>query len=176
MSRIARPCSIFFQQARSINYVTPPFLSGQSVLAAKQFNRETVEYVLKAAKRAQDIVETKGYHTELQGKVLLNVFMEPSTRTSSSFQTAMLRLGGTVVPVNETSSSVKKGETLEDTMKVIENYADVIVLRHPEVGAADRAAAAVSIPVINAGDGPGEHPTQALLDCTCINGELGRYF
>lgn len=98
--------------------------------------------------------------------------MEPSTRTSSSFQAAMLRLGGLVVGVNESSSSAQKGETLSDTIRCVECYADVVVLRHPTKGAAAVAAAATPKPVLNAGDGVGEHPTQALLDLYTIYHEL----
>lgn len=103
------------------------------------------------------------------------IFYEPSTRTSSSFISAMERLGGNVIPITSgvEFSSVSKGETLADTMRVLEQYADVIVLRHPEVGAAKTAADYTKVPIINAGDGPGEHPTQALLDLFTIKDELG---
>lgn len=99
------------------------------------------------------------------------LFYEPSTRTSSSFQAAMLRLGGQVVSITDTkSSSVTKGETLEDTVRTLESYSDVIAMRHPETGSAKRAAAVLKIPLLNGGDGSGEHPTQALLDLfTIIN-------
>jgi aspartate carbamoyltransferase len=106
-------------------------------------------------------------------QLLANVFFEPSTRTSSSFQAAMLRLGGLVVGVNESSSSSQKGETLSDTIRCLECYADVVVLRHPVKGSAAVAAAATHKPVLNAGDGIGEHPTQALLDLYTIYTELG---
>jgi aspartate carbamoyltransferase catalytic subunit len=109
-----------------------------------------------------------------RGKILANLFYEPSTRTSSSFYSAMVRLGGHVIPINNVAySSVAKGETLEDTIQTMQCYADVIVLRHPEVGAADRAAAVARVPIINAGDGIGEHPTQALLDLYTIRRETG---
>ena len=102
------------------------------------------------------------------------LFYEPSTRTSSSFASAMLRLGGSVIPIQDVSfSSVSKGETLEDTVKVISGYSDVIVLRHPESGAAWKAAKSSLVPVINGGDGVGEHPTQALLDLFTIHEKLG---
>ncbi|MCA3013741.1 MAG: aspartate carbamoyltransferase, partial [Myxococcaceae bacterium] len=111
----------------------------------------------------------------LKGKILANLFYEPSTRTQSSFMAAMQRLGGSVIPISEVRySSVSKGESLPDTVRTLECYADVIVLRHPELGAAAQAAAAARKPVINAGDGPGEHPTQALLDLFTILEELGR--
>jgi aspartate carbamoyltransferase len=113
-------------------------------------------------------------HKPLDGKILANLFYEPSTRTSSSFFSAMTKLGGSVIPINEVKySSVAKGENLEDTVRTLECYSDVIVLRHSEVGSARRAADFCSIPIINAGDGIGEHPTQALLDLYTINKELG---
>ncbi|MEZ4583847.1 MAG: aspartate carbamoyltransferase, partial [Caldilineaceae bacterium] len=103
------------------------------------------------------------------------LFYEPSTRTSSSFMAAMLRLGGQVIPINNVQySSVTKGESLPDTVRTLESYSDIIVIRHPEVGAAATAAHYASKPVINAGDGVGEHPTQALLDQFTIIEELGR--
>lgn len=102
------------------------------------------------------------------------LFYEPSTRTSSSFASAMLRLGGSVIPIQDVSfSSVSKGETLEDTVRVMSGYSDVIVLRHPESGAALKAARSSQVPVINGGDGVGEHPTQALLDLYTIHEKLG---
>ncbi len=105
-----------------------------------------------------------------------SLFYEPSTRTRFSFETAMLRLGGQIISSDNMreTSSVSKGETLEDTIKVLNNYVDVIVLRHNEEGAALRASRVSNIPIINAGDGPGEHPTQALLDLYTIRQELGR--
>ena len=100
--------------------------------------------------------------------MLAAIFYEPSTRTSCSFQAAMLRLGGSVLPVNETHSSVKKGESLEDTIRTLASYCDAIVLRHPLKGSAEAAAAVSTKAIINAGDGVGEHPTQALLDLYTI--------
>jgi aspartate carbamoyltransferase catalytic subunit len=112
----------------------------------------------------------------LQGRLLATIFYEPSTRTRFSFEAAMHRLGGQVLSAaNATAaSSAAKGESLEDAIRVISGYVDGIVLRHPEVGAAERAAQAAQVPVINAGDGPGHHPTQALLDLYTIKKELGR--
>jgi len=102
--------------------------------------------------------------------VSTNLFYEPSTRTSSSFASAMYKLGGSVININDVSfSSVSKGETLEDTIQVMSGYSDVIVLRHSEQGAAARAARVSPVPIINAGDGVGEHPTQALLDLYTIH-------
>lgn len=115
-------------------------------------------------------------HGKLTGKSLACLFYEPSTRTSSSFIAAAHLLGGTVIPITQgvQFSSVAKGETLEDTIVTLGQYADAIVLRHPEIGSADRAAAVSPVPIINAGDGAGEHPTQALLDLYTIRAEIGR--
>ena len=121
------------------------------------------------------MVRRVGSFDLLKGKILANLFYEPSTRTSSSFTSAMERLGGSVIPINEVRySSVSKGESLPDTIRTLECYADVIVLRHPETGSAELAARYAHKPVINAGDGIGEHPTQALLDLYTIQAELGK--
>ena len=114
--------------------------------------------------------------TPLKGKVMAAIFYEPSTRTRLSFETAMLRLGGSVISTENARefSSVVKGETLEDSTRVVNQYADVIVMRHYEEGAAERAAKVSRVPIINAGDGPGQHPTQALLDLYTIKREIGR--
>jgi len=112
----------------------------------------------------------------LAGQVMAALFYEPSTRTRLSFEAAMLRLGGQTMGTDNARefSSASKGETLEDSIRIVSGYADVIVLRHNEEGAARRAAAVSSVPIINAGDGPGQHPTQALLDLYTIRDELGR--
>ncbi len=120
------------------------------------------------------MVSRVGTFDLLKGKILASLFYEPSTRTSSSFTAAMERLGGSVIPINEVHySSVSKGESLPDTVRTLECYADVIVLRHPDVGASALAARYATKPIINAGDGIGEHPTQALLDLFTIKAELG---
>ena len=120
------------------------------------------------------MVEHVGTFDLLKGKILANLFYEPSTRTFSSFAAAMERLGGSVLAINEVRySSVAKGESLPDTIRTLECYADVIVIRHPEVGSAAIAASVAQKPVINAGDGIGEHPTQALLDAFTLHEELG---
>jgi aspartate carbamoyltransferase catalytic subunit len=112
----------------------------------------------------------------LSGRILATLFYEPSTRTRLSFESAMLRLGGGVISTENARefSSAIKGETVEDTIRIVNGYADAIVIRHHEQGAAQRAAAVSSVPVLNGGDGPGEHPTQALLDLYTIRHELGR--
>ncbi len=147
---------------------------GKDILSVKQFTREDLEYIFAVAHEMRVMVEHVGTFDLLKGKILANLFYEPSTRTSSSFTAAMERLGGSVIPINEVRySSVAKGESLPDTVRTLECYADVIVLRHPEVGSAAIAAQAARKPVINAGDGIGEHPTQALLDAFTIREELG---
>merc|ERR1711988_721174 len=126
----------------------------------------------RIASQMKGLVLTSGGNDSLKGKILATVFYEPSTRTNCSFQAAMLRLGGSTIQVNESSSSVAKGETLGDTVRCLECYCDAIVLRHPRAGAAAEAAAAMSKPLLNAGDGVGEHPSQALLDLYTIIDEL----
>ncbi len=148
---------------------------GKDILSVKQFSRTDLEYTIEVAHEMRIMVERIGTFDLLKGKILANLFYEPSTRTASSFMAAMERLGGAVIPISEVRySSVAKGESLPDTVRTLECYADVIVLRHPEVGAASLAAKYCRKPVINAGDGVGEHPTQALLDTFTIREELGR--
>jgi len=148
---------------------------GKHILSVKQFSRGDLEYCFGVAHEMRIMVERVGTFDLLKGKILANLFYEPSTRTSSSFMAAMQRLGGAVIPISEVRySSVAKGESLPDTVRTLGCYADVIVLRHPEVGSAALAAAHSQKPVINAGDGAGEHPTQALLDSFTIREELGR--
>src|SRR5512146_3526635 len=147
---------------------------GKDIISVKQFGRDDLEYVFGVAHEMRGMVARIGTFDLLKGKILANLFYEPSTRTSSSFTAAMERLGGSVIPINEVKySSVTKGESLSDTVRTLECYADVIVLRHPETGSAAIAAKAARKPVINAGDGTGEHPTQALLDTFTIFEELG---
>ncbi len=148
---------------------------GKDVLSVKQFERADLEYVFAVAHEMREMVARVGTFDLLKGKIMASLFYEPSTRTSSSFTAAMQRLGGCVININEVQySSVSKGESLPDTVRTLECYADVIVLRHPEVGASALAAEYAEKPVINAGDGIGEHPTQALLDLFTILEELQR--
>ncbi|MCB8942938.1 MAG: aspartate carbamoyltransferase [Ardenticatenaceae bacterium] len=146
------------------------------ILSVSQFDIDKLEYIFTRAREMRDMVKVVGGADLLKGRVLACIFYEPSTRTSASFIAAMERLGGSVIPITQgvQFSSVSKGETLADTMRVLEQYADVIVLRHPEIGSAQLAADYASVPVINAGDGTGEHPTQALLDLFTIREELGQ--
>jgi len=148
---------------------------GKDILSVKQFSHADLQYVFGVAHEMRGMVERIGTFDLLKGKILANLFYEPSTRTSSSFTAAMERLGGSVIPISEVKySSVSKGESLPDTIRTLECYADVIVLRHPETGSAALAAKYARKPIINAGDGVGEHPTQALLDAFTIMEELGR--
>lgn len=143
----------------------------QHLIETQQFDRESIKKLFTLA----DALKGKR-EQELEGKILASLFFAPSTRTRLSFESAMLRLGGDVITMESgDSSSVAKGETLEDSIKVISQYADIIVMRHAEVGSAARAAAVSSVPIVNAGDGNmGQHPTQALLDLYTIQRELGR--
>ncbi|MCB0192765.1 MAG: aspartate carbamoyltransferase [Anaerolineae bacterium] len=151
-------------------------LTGNDIISVSQFNTEKLDYVFARAREMREMVERVGSVDLLKGYVLACLFYEPSTRTSSSFIAAMERLGGGIIPITQgvQFSSVSKGETLADTIRTLEQYADVIVMRHPEVGAAQVAADYAGVPIINAGDGAGEHPTQALLDLFTIQEELGR--
>ena len=147
---------------------------GQDILSVSQFDRDKLDFIFGVGEEMRMLVERFGSADLLQGKILANLFYEPSTRTSSSFMAAMLRLGGQVIPINNVQySSVTKGESLPDTVRTLESYSDVIVIRHPEVGSAAIAAHYSSKPIINAGDGVGEHPTQALLDLFTISEALG---
>ena len=150
-------------------------LHGQDVLSVSQFTDAQIEVIFDIAEEMRAVCERRGGIDLLRGHVLACLFYEPSTRTSASFIAAMERLGGSVIPITQgvQFSSVSKGETLHDTIRTLEQYSDVIVLRHPETGSARIAAAAAEIPLINAGDGTGEHPTQALLDLFTIKEELG---
>ncbi len=141
-------------------------LKNRDVLTAAQFSREQIERLFERADDFAARLERGERLHLLGGKLLATVFYEPSTRTRLSFEAAMQRLGGGVLSVAEakSASSVAKGESLPDTIRTIASYADAIVLRHPEVGAAQLAASVSDVPILNAGDGAGEHPTQALLD------------
>ncbi|MCD6469319.1 aspartate carbamoyltransferase [Candidatus Bathyarchaeota archaeon] len=146
---------------------------GRDVISIKDFTREEIDYILKIAEEMESLV--KSGSDMLRGKIMATLFFEPSTRTRLSFETAMYKLGGSVIGFSQPeASSVKKGENLADTVRVVEKYADVIVLRHPAEGAARFVAEYVKIPIINAGSGAEEHPTQALLDLYTIMKEKKR--
>ncbi|KAF9109359.1 hypothetical protein BGX27_007689, partial [Mortierella sp. AM989] len=156
--------------ARILN--NSPF-SHRHILSSKQFDRNELHMLFSLAHEMRTQVERNGSIDLLHGKVMCSMFYEPSTRTSCSFAAAMCRLGGTVVSADGSSSSVVKGETLADTVRTLGCYGDLIVLRHPDPGSAATAAKFSKVPIINAGDGIGEHPTQAFLDVYTIREELG---
>jgi len=160
-------------QERKSSAQGPPQL--HHVIEAQQFDLKTIETLFELADRMEQVAR-RGGTGEYHGSIMATLFYEPSTRTRFSFETAMLRLGGRVISTENARefSSVSKGETLEDTIRILNGYADVIVLRHSEVGSAARAAAVSRVPIINGGDGIGQHPTQALLDLYTIRKELGR--
>ena len=137
----------------------------EGIISAKQFDREDIKYILKKGK---EMIEIKNSNL-LHGKILATLFFEPSTRTRLSFESAMYRLGGSVIGFHSGDvSSIKKGESIADTIRTVENYCDCIVMRHSLEGAATMAAKFAEIPIVNAGSGSGEHPTQALLDLHAI--------
>ncbi len=147
------------------------------VISTEQFfDRQILAELFDSARSMREQVLQSKVNPVLSGRLLAALFYEPSTRTRFSFEAAMLRLGGEVISTEAAShfSSVIKGESLEDTIRVVAGYVDTIILRHPEVGSAERAATVSSVPIINAGDGHGEHPTQALLDAFTIYEELGK--
>ncbi|WXG43238.1 MAG: aspartate carbamoyltransferase [Promethearchaeati archaeon SRVP18_Atabeyarchaeia-1] len=146
---------------------------GRDIVSVTDFSKQEVEDVLNTASKMEPLARAGS--ELLKGKVLATLFFEPSTRTRLSFETAMHRLGGSVIGFAEPGmSSISKGETLADTVRVVENYADVLVIRHPLEGSSRLAADYARIPVINAGAGSEEHPTQAFLDLYTIWRELGK--
>lgn len=145
------------------------------VVEAQQFDLATMLHLIEVAEKMEQVVARGGIN-DYHNRIMATLFYEPSTRTRFSFETAMHRLGGHVISTENAAefSSVAKGETLEDTIRILNGYADVIVIRHKEVGSAKRAAAVSRVPIINAGDGAGQHPTQALLDLYTIRKEIGK--
>lgn len=142
------------------------------IIAVDQFDRAWMTDLFRTADAMREIPAND---ETLRGRILATIFYEPSTRTRLSFESAMMRLGGNVISTENARefSSAMKGESVEDTIQIIAGYADGIVIRHYEQGAAQRAANVSPVPIINGGDGPGEHPTQALLDLYTIHHELG---
>jgi aspartate carbamoyltransferase catalytic subunit len=146
---------------------------GRDIISIEDFSREEITYILNTGKTMEPLA-TQGSDM-LKGKILATLFFEPSTRTRLSFEAAMLKLGGSVIGFAEAEiASVKKGENLADTVRTVENYADVIALRHPLDGAAKLAAELAKVPIINGGSGSEEHPTQALVDLYTIQKEKGK--
>ena len=152
----------------------PASWDGKSLVSVTQITPAGFEMLMKVAQQMRNIVKTVGGDERLKHKQLATTFFEASTRTSGSFQAAMMRLGGTFIHVDGqgNSSASKKNESLEDTVRCLECYVDAVVLRHPVTGSVPSVAKAVTKPLLNAGDGVGEHPTQALLDTFTIWDEL----
>lgn len=138
------------------------------MISSKNFNAKYINNLFKKADR----FKVNNYVPRWQDKVLVNAFFEPSTRTSMSFESAMYRLGGHVINYNKDVSSMKKGESYQDTIRTLSNYGHILVLRHPEKGMVQEATKYSDIPIINAGDGDGEHPTQSLLDLYTIHSKF----
>ena len=145
------------------------------VISAHDLSTDQIIDILDRAESMLPIARGEAVADSLRGKVLASIFFEPSTRTRLSFETAMLRLGGGVIGFAGTeATSVVKGETLADTIRMVSGYADAVVLRHPQEGAAKFATEFSDVPILNAGDGAGQHPTQTLLDLFTIRREMGR--
>ncbi len=147
----------------------------KNIISIKDFEREDIDYLLDEAAKLENIAKSKEVSDELKGKILGLMFFEPSTRTKLSFETAMKRLGGDGIGFeNSGSSSVSKGESIADTAKMFEGYSDALVIRHELEGVSKFISDIVDVPVINAGDGAGQHPTQTLLDLYTIKKEIGK--
>ncbi len=145
----------------------------KNVISIKDFERSDIEYILDEAEKLEKIALSQGISNELNGKILGTMFFEPSTRTRLSFETAMKRLNGNCIGFQDSfCSSVSKGESVADTAKMFEGYSDALVIRHKVEGVSKFISDIVDIPVINAGDGAGQHPTQTLLDLYTIRKEL----
>jgi len=146
---------------------------GRDIVSIEDFSREEINYILKTS-HAMEPLATKSSDL-LKGKILATLFFEPSTRTRLSFEAAMPKLGGSTIGFAEADiTSVKKGENLADTIRTVENYADIIALRHPLDGAAKLAAEFSKVPILNGGSGAGEHPTQAMMDLYTLQKEKGK--
>ncbi len=142
----------------------------RDILSIRDFSRQELLHLLSTA----DMLEKNIIHSNLHGKIMVSAFFEPSTRTRLSFESAMHRLGGSVVGFSEPSAtSLSKGETMQDTIKILDGYGDIIVMRHPEAGSVQNAAELAVHPVINAGDGANEHPTQTFVDLYTIMKAFG---
>ncbi len=169
----------YFNSTVSTNSQTslnPPELSfyKSSIITVDTFRKDVLHKLFNLAHDLRLLtLNDKDLTSLLKGKVIAEMFFEPSTRTQCSFTAAAQRLGGNVIFMDQQHSSIKKGETLEDSVRMMSAYSDAIVIRHPEPGAAEQAMRISNVPIINAGDGTGEHPTQALLDVFTIREEIG---
>ncbi len=170
---VQEPVEVFEMDMPKVKPVKPVYHTISSILTAEQFDRESLRAIFRRASEMRDLVERHGRLDLLKDKMMGSIFYEPSTRTRCSFTAAMKRLGGEVVEIAAEGSSVKKGESLEDFVRCIESYCDLIVLRSPSKESTERAFSVLNKPLINAGNGSGEHPTQALLDAFTIREERG---
>jgi len=144
-------------------------LKSKNIVSVRDLSKEEIETILNKAKEMEELLNNNKSLVTMQGKILANMFFEPSTRTKFSFASAMQKLGGQVLTLEDTeSTSIVKGESLIDTIKMMERYSDLMVIRHPREGSARLAAEVSSKPVINGGDGANQHPTQTLLDLYTI--------
>eukprot|EP00301_Raphidiophrys_heterophryoidea_P008886 c13202_g1_i2.p1 GENE.c13202_g1_i2~~c13202_g1_i2.p1 ORF type:complete len:1622 (-),score=491.99 c13202_g1_i2:241-5106(-) len=149
------------------------WFKNKSILSVAQFSKEPLRRLFEVAREMHAQSRRKSIANLLQGRILGCLFFEPSTRTQLSFETAMKRLGGQVMTLDSHQSMMSRGESLHDTIRMVDGYADVLILRHPHTGSVANAAKLCAQPVINAGDGEGEHPTQALVDLYTIIEEKG---
>lgn len=161
-----------FTSASSTALKQSPFYR-RNVISVRQFTRQSLHTLFGIAQELRTMVERQGTVNIMKGRVVCLAFFEPSTRTCCSFDAAAVRLGAQVVKMDTHTSSVKKGENLADTVRTLGQYGDCIVMRHPDPGSALEASKYSPVPIINAGDGIGEHPTQAFLDVFTIREELG---
>jgi aspartate carbamoyltransferase catalytic subunit len=156
-----------------LSLVSSVEFKGRDIISIEDFSREEISYILKRSQAMENLAANGS--DMLKGKILASLFFEPSTRTRLSFEAAMLKLGGSTIGFADAEiASVRKGENLADTVRTVENYADIIALRHPLEGAAKLAAEFSKVPILNAGSGAEEHPTQALMDLYTIQKEKGR--
>lgn len=155
--------------------ITPykPKSTLSNIVSISQLDKDTLNDIFEIANEMKELDNEKGCLNILNGKILGLMFYEPSTRTRCSFEAAMLKLGGKAIHIPSSSSSTQKGETLEDTIRTVEQYCDAIVLRHPDDDSSLRASAVSKVPIINAGAGADSHPTQAILDLYTIREEIG---
>lgn len=150
---------------------------GRDIIDINDFSKEELLYILKTAKRFDPafVKSDRSNYTIAQGKIVALLFFEPSTRTEQSFRSAAQKIGMGIIGFNDPeATSIHKGETFSDTIRIMDSYADVLIMRHPEALSAKKAAEVAQIPVINAGDGPNQHPTQTMLDLYTMMKEAGK--
>jgi len=165
--------SVIYQLTTFLSLVFSLRFKGRDIISIEDFSREEINYILKSSHAMEPLAAKSS--DMLKGKILATLFFEPSTRTRLSFEAAMLKLGGSTIGFAEAEiTSVRKGENLADTIRTVENYADIIALRHPLEGAAKLAAEFSKLPILNAGSGAEEHPTQALMDLYTLQKEKGK--